>query len=313
LSSDIVPDRIMRIFLTGATGVIGRRVIPALVAAKHSITAVVRSPEKRAALATQGVSAIECDLFDPVAVSRAVDGHDTVINLVTSIPEGVRAMLVWAWKENSRIRKEVSANLSATAVVAGTARFIQESFAPVYPDGGDRWIDESVPLKPVAYNRTVLDAERAAARFEESGGTAVVLRFAWFYGPGDAFTETLFRSARRGWLPLPGDPEGYFSMVAHDDAARAVVAALDIPGGIYNVVEDEPKTRRQLGESLARTLGIKPPRQIPKWITLLEGSSGEMLLRSERISNRKLKSTGKWRPEAVSVEVLLATPARESA
>jgi nucleoside-diphosphate-sugar epimerase len=291
----------VRIFLTGATGVIGRRVVPLLLEGGHSVTAPGRTPEKRDKLARQGATAITCDLFDPAAVRRAVEGHDTVINLATAIPKGVRAMLVWAWKENSRIRKEVSANLCDAASVAGVNRFIQESFAPMYPDGGDRWIEESVPLKPVAYNRTVLDAERAAARFGAGGGTAVVLRFAFFFGPDDTFTLTLIKSVKKGWLPLPGRPEGYVSMVSHDDAARAVVAALEIPGGIYNVVEDEPKTRKQLGERLAMALGVKPPRIVPSWITLVEGSSGEMLRRSERISNRKLREVSGWRPQVKNV------------
>ena len=290
----------MRIFLTGATGVIGRRALPALLERGHSITAPARTAEKRAALNSLGVNAIACDLFDPVAVRRAVEGHQVIINLVTSIPRGSRALLPWAWKENSRIRKEVSANLSAAAREGGAERFIQESFAPVYPDNGDRWIDERVPLSPVAYNRTVLDAERAAAQFGEKG-TAIVLRFAFFHGPNDLFTETVIKSVKRGWLPLPGKPEAYVSLVAHDDAARAVVAALEIPAGVYNVVENEPRTRRQLGEHVATALGVKPPKLMPAWISRLMGSAGEMLGRSERISCRKLRETGKWRAEVDSL------------
>lgn len=290
----------MRVFLTGATGVLGRRAWPILLELGHSVTAPVRSAEKRAGLVARGVNAIACDLFDRAAVRRAVEGHQVVINLVTSIPKGTRALLPWAWKENSRIRKEVSANLSAAAREAGIERLVQESFAPIYPDMGDRWIDETVPLKPAAYNRTVLDAERAAAAFGETG-TAVVLRFAYFHGPSDQFTETLFKSVQRGWLPVPGDPQAYVSLVAHDDAARAVVAAMDIPAGVYNVVENEPRTRRQLGEHIADALGVKPPRVMPGWIRRLMGSAGEMLGRSERISNRKLVETGRWKAEVTTV------------
>ena len=290
----------LRIFLTGATGVIGRRAVPALMQQGHNITTPVRNAEKRAALTGRGVNAIACDLFDPAALRRAVQGHQVVINLVTSIPKGARALLPWAWKENTRIRKEVSANLSAAAQGTGVERLIQESFAPIYPDKGDRWIDETVPLKPVAYNRTVVDAERAAAQFGEKG-TAVVLRFAYFHGPSDQFTETVIRSVKRGWLPMPGEPDAYVSLVAHDDAARAVVAAMDIPAGVYNVVEKEPRTRRQLGEHIAAALGVKPPRVMPAWISRLMGSAGEMLGRSERISNRKLEETGRWRAQVTDL------------
>lgn len=291
----------VRIFIAGATGAIGRRVVPRLVALGDHVTAVARSPEKRALLERQGAHPIECDLFDRRAVERAVRGHDTVINLATSIPRGAKAMLVWSWRENNRIRKEVPANLGVAAVATGVSRFIQESFAPIYPSEGSRWIDESTPLKPVKYNRTVLDAEAAAERFGRNGGTAVVLRFAFFYGPGDPYTDTLIGGVKKGWLPFPGAPQRYVSMVHHDDAAAAVVSALEIPAGVYNVVDDEPMTRRELADGLARLLKVKPPRIMPSFLLLIAGSSGEMMLRSERISNRKLKEASSWEPKWRSV------------
>src|ERR1044071_3947595 len=93
----------------------------------------------------------------------------------------VRMLLPWEWRENDRIRREGSAALVDAAMHAGVARFIQESFAPVYEDGGDRWIDEQWPIRPTAYNRTVADAERSAARFAAAGGVGIVTRFAAFY------------------------------------------------------------------------------------------------------------------------------------
>jgi len=90
--------------------------------------------------------------------------------------------LRWAWRENDRLRRVASATLVDAALAAGVGRFVQESFAPVYPDCGDRWIDETVPIEPVRYTRTVAGAEASAIRFSQHGGSGIVLRFGAFYG-----------------------------------------------------------------------------------------------------------------------------------
>jgi nucleoside-diphosphate-sugar epimerase len=209
--------------------------------------------------------------------------------------------LPWGWRENDRLRRRGSATLVDAALAAGVRHFVQESFAPVYPDCGDRWIDETVPTEPVRYNRTVADAEASATRFSERGGRGVVLRFGAFYGP-DAFqTVAMTQAVRRGWAPMPGSPDAFLSSVTHDDAATAVAAALGLPAGIYNVVDDEPVTHREFFDSLAAILGVAPPRLPPRWITPLLGSLGEMAARSERISNRKLRTACDWRPKYASV------------
>ncbi|HEX6536972.1 MAG TPA: NAD(P)-dependent oxidoreductase [Gemmatimonadaceae bacterium] len=292
----------MRIFVTGATGVIGRRVVPMLVEAGHEVTAVGRTSEKRAAIERAGARAVALDLFDRDAVHRAVAGHDTVVNLATHMPASIyRMMLPGAWRENDRIRRDASSILVDAAIAGGATRFIQESFGLLYPDSGDRWVDERTPIRPARYNRTVVDAERNAGRFTGSGRAGVVLRFAGFYGAdAPTFIDTV-KVLRKGWSPLPGRPEGYFSSISHDDAATAVIAALDVPAGIYGVVDDEPLTRREWVESLAHALGVKPPSFAPAWTAHLMGSIGELMSRSERISNRKLREASGWTPKYPSV------------
>ena len=294
----------MRIFLTGATGatgVIGRRALPLLIGAGHSVTAVVRRPQSHAELVRAGATPIEVDLFAADAVRKAVAGHDAVVNLATHMPAGYRAFLPGAWAENDRIRRFASANLVDAAMAGGATRFIQESFAPVYPDRGDQWIDERTPIAPVRYNRTVADAERSAERFSGSGGAGVVLRFAMFYGPDSWFTRDLIGYVRRGWAPIPGVADAYTSLVSHEDAAAAIVAALGVPPGTYNVVDDEPLRRREFFDSLAGVLGVAPPRLPPPWLKYLFGSLGEMLARSLRISNRKLRDACGWAPRYPSM------------
>jgi nucleoside-diphosphate-sugar epimerase len=290
----------MRIFIAGATGVIGRRAVPPLIAAGHQVTAIGRTPDKRALLERQGAAVLDVDLFNPGELRRAVAGHDVVINLATHIPAGWRVLAPGAWEENDRIRRAGAANLVYAAIAAGARRYIQESFAPVYPDGGDRWIDETVPIAPVGYNRSVADAERSAERFNGGDRSGVVLRFAPFYGPDAWQTRQMVDTVRRGFATIPGAADSFISSVSHDDAATAVVAALDLRAGAYNVADDEPLRRRDYFDSLATALGVGPPRIPPRWVARLFGSLGEMLVRSLRLSNRKLRSYG-WAPKYPSV------------
>lgn len=288
----------MRIFLTGATGVIGRRIVPLLIDGGHRVTAVARSPAKCRQLERAGATAADVNLFDAASVRRALAGYDAVVNLATHMPSSSwRMFMPGAWKENDRLRREASANLVDAGLACGVTKFIQESFAPTYPDCGERWIDEGTPLRPVRYNRTVLDAERAAGRFTAAGRVGVVLRFALFYGADGPFTRELIGMVRRGLAPMPGAPGSYVSSVSHTDAASAVVASLGVGAGVYNVVDDEPLSRREFFDSLAAALGVKPPAIPPGWVSHLMGSLGEMMSRSLRISNRKLKAASGWRPK----------------
>src|SRR6185503_530985 len=135
----------------------GRRVVPLLVKSGHEVTAIGRSPAKCETLERQGARAVDVDLFDPRAIRRTLGGHDAVINLATHMPSSaMRMMFKWSWRENDRIRRDGSAALVDAAIAVGVQRLLQESFAPAYESGGDRWIDETWPLRPAAYNRTVL-------------------------------------------------------------------------------------------------------------------------------------------------------------
>jgi nucleoside-diphosphate-sugar epimerase len=292
----------MKVFVTGATGVIGHRAVPLLVQAGHRVTAVGRTPEKRAALTETGAEAVELDLFDREAVRRAVQGHEVVVNLATRIPATMgRLFRPGAFEENDRLRRDASAILSAATREAGIERLVQESFAGIYDDAGDAWVDEAAAVRPVRYARTVLDAEASANRFTESGGAGVVLRFAAFYGPDSLQVREMARVVRWGWSPLPGRPEAYFSSVHLDDAASAVVAALGVPAGVYNVADDEPVTRRVFVDALADAQGVKPPRFAPAWAASLMGELGEAFSRSVRLSNRRLRVESGWAPQYPSV------------
>jgi 2-alkyl-3-oxoalkanoate reductase len=145
----------MDILLTGGSGVVGQRAIPAMISLGHRVTATGRSPARLEALHRMGASTLALDLFDPSAVRK---------------------------------------------IAAGVKRFVQESFAPVYPDSGDRWIHEDTPIRPARYNRTVADAEASASRFTQEGGVGVILRFALLYGSHDRPTQEILRVIKHGWI-----------------------------------------------------------------------------------------------------------------
>jgi len=291
----------MNVFVAGATGVVGRRLIPILIDAGADVTGVARSHDKARQLQEQGAAAARVSLFDPAALEAAVAGHDVVVNVATSIPSGMKALMPGAFNENIRIRREASQNLAAAAIAARARTFIQESFAPAYPDRGDEWIDESVPMEPASYLESVRDAESAAAEFTRSGGAGVVLRFSLFYGPDSSLTLDLLKAVGKGFAPAFGSPDAFMSSLWTDDAAAAVFAAMSVPAGTYNVSDDTPLRRGEAFKLLASELGVKAPAMLPQWVTKAMGSVGETLGRSLRISNSRFRSVSGWAPVVPSL------------
>lgn len=287
----------MRIALTGATGVIGRRLTPLILAAGHDVSVLTHRGGTGPTARSSRLRLAPADLFDPPSLRRALAGHDVVINLATHMPSPAWKMVFRrAWRLNDRIRREGAANLVAAAVANGVGVFLQESFALAYPDRGDAWIDEDVPLRPEAYNRTVLDAEAALARFRAAGGRGIALRFAAFYGPDAAQVRTYVAAVRLGWAALPGDPEAFLSSISHDDAALAVMSALEAPSGVYTITDDHPLRRREYFGALAAVCGRPPPRFLPPWTAPLFGSVGRAMARSLRLRNDRFKAATGWSP-----------------
>jgi nucleoside-diphosphate-sugar epimerase len=286
----------MRVCVVGGTGALGRRIVPLLLDAGHAVTALGRSAERLQSLAWLGAATVDVDLFDPRRMRIAVAGHDAVINVATRVPSPSRMFTPGGWRAMNRVRSAGSANV-ADAVIAGRVeRLVQESFAPIYPDCGDSWITERTPAVAARYNRSVLDAERSAERVRKAGGVAVILRFGLLYGSDDPFAEQVIGSIRKGWAPFVGSRRGYLALVTQDDAARAAVAALSAPAGVYNVVDDDPMTRDALATGIAGLLGVDVPRFLPPWAAYLAGSLGETLARSQRVSNQALRDATGWRP-----------------
>ncbi|GLY83529.1 NAD-dependent epimerase/dehydratase family protein [Actinoallomurus iriomotensis] len=285
----------MRILVTGATGVIGQRVVKLLIAAGHTVTGVARTEPKAALLRDMGADPVEVDLFDPSAVRGAVAGHEAVVNLATKIPPPTQAARTSAWSETERIRREASRHLVDAALEAGAGRFVQESICFIYADRGHAWIDEDVPLDPPPLGRANEAAEAQARRFTEAGGTGVVLRFGQFYAWDSTHTRYMRRMARLRLPAIPGPKDAYASAIAADDAATAVVAALGAPAGTWNVTDDRPLTRGEFHRTLTETLGVRPPVTTGSLPLRLSRNLG-FYLRSQRVSNRRFKQATGWSP-----------------
>ncbi len=159
----------VKVFIAGATGVLGRRVVPLVVAAGHDVSALARSDARAAMVGSLGASPVRADLFDPEAMRQAVAGHDVVCNLATHIPPTAKAARPGAWAQNNQIRTEGSKNLVDAALACGASRYVQESIAFLYVDGGSAWIDESSPIDPVANLGSATVAESHAARVTAAG------------------------------------------------------------------------------------------------------------------------------------------------
>lgn len=295
----------MRVFVAGATGAIGRPLVRQLVAAGHEVTGMTRRQELVAQIREAGAEAVVCDAFDAVGLREAVVAArpEVVVHALTALPQrfGPRTDL----RPTNRVRTEGTRNLIAAARAAGAKRIIAESVSFFYaPEGG--WVkDEEAPLDLDAPGKVgptvaaVADLERQV--LEAEGMDGIVLRFGWFYGPGTyldrAGSQT--EEVRKRRYPIVGAGDATFSFIHTDDAAAAVVAALDRGApGIYNVVDDEPSPMHDWLPALAETLGAKPPRRVPPWLVRL--AVGKAMARSATgtrgASNEKAKRELGWAP-----------------
>jgi nucleoside-diphosphate-sugar epimerase len=291
----------MTIFVTGATGALGKSLLPQLRAAGHHVRAVARSADKAAWLRAQGAEPITVDLYDGAAVRRAVAGCQAVAHLATSVPTMTKAARPKSWSDNDRLRAEATPLLVAAAIDVGATRFIMESIGFFYEDGGDRALDETAPVIDNPITTATFAGERAALAFTESGGHAVVLRFGLFYGANARMVDEWLRLARLRMTSLAGAPSGHQPMIHLDDAAAAVVAALDAPSGIYNAADDAV-SKREILAAFAAAFGLRrPPRPTPAWLMrLVGGRDVGYLAASQRVSSVELQTVTGWRPRHAS-------------
>lgn len=290
----------MEIFVTGATGVLGRPVVRMLREEGHTVRALARSESNDALLARLGAEPVRVELFDPAGLADAVAGAGAVLHLATRIPPRSEAARAGAWDENDRIRREGTRTLVDAALAAGVATFLYPGIGFIYEDGGDAWIGASTArIEAGPMLSSTLAAEAEVARFTAGGGRGIVLRMGYFYGPAAESTLDTLALARRGGAVLAGAGEAYYPSVWVEDAATAVVAALrSAPAGVYDVVDDEPLTRRELAKAIADAAGRPFLLRPPVWLLkLVGGREAGFMARSQRISNAAFRAATGWAPE----------------
>lgn len=293
----------MKVFLTGGTGVVGRPTVGALVGAGHEVRAVSRREDASAALRQAGAVPVAVDLFDAAALKEAVDGSEAVLHLATNVPPLSKASRRKGWAMHNRLRTEATRNLVDAARATGVRRIVKESVTFTYADGADRWLDEESPLlADLGMLAPTIEGENIALELAD-GGDAVVLRFGLFYGgAGNRGTDEMLRLARWRNSTIAGKPSLYMSSVHAADVATAVVAALGVPSGVYNVVDDEPTTRREYLEAFASAFHTSRLRTTPGWVVrIAAGPATEALTGSQRVSNRKFRAAAGWAPRYPSV------------
>ncbi len=283
----------MRVFVTGGTGAIGTHTVPALVAAGHSVTALARGDAKAAVLRSQGAEPVSVSLFDRRGLAGAFAGHDAVVNLASALPSTTAFIRKSAWAECERVRSEGSATVVDAARDAGVQRMIQESVVMIYRDGGSDWVDEDQPVDHYPITRGNHAAEASARRFGEQ---STILRFGVFYGPHAAHSEQILDMAKWHIGFVPGRSSTYISSIHVADAANAVVAALAVPGGTYNIVDDTPLTKREYADACAAAVGRRIWISGPGRVGLLLGDRLTSITRSLRVSNKRFRDVSGWRP-----------------
>ncbi len=293
----------MKVFVTGATGVIGGPTVARLLEAGHEVRAVSRREEASAALRKAGAEPVAVDLFDPIAIRDAVVGVDAIAHLATNVPPFPKLMRASAWATHNRLRTETTRSLVDAARVAGIGRIVKESITFMYADGGDAWLDEASPLAAdLGLMLPALEGEEIARELVDAGGAAVVLRFGLFYGGANRGTDEMLRLAKLRASMVAGRPGAYMSSLHAEDAATSVVAALDAPSGVYNVCDDEPLTRRDALDAFSSAFGLGRLRANPAWmIRVLAGKAASSLVASQRVSNRKFRTTTGWAPKHPSL------------
>jgi nucleoside-diphosphate-sugar epimerase len=293
----------MRVFVAGGTGVIGRRLVPQLVARGHQVTATTTSAGKLVLLEQLGAEGVVMDGLDAMLVGEAVAAArpDAIVSQMTALS------VVHAGKPNfrhperfaattNRLRTEGTDHLLAAAEATGVPHVVAQSVASWTGIHEGGWVTEEDPLPPQEVGPKLRGGIEALRHVEDvvvkAGGA--VLRYGGFYGPGS--TDDVVKFVRKRQFPLVGGGAGYFNWVHLDDAASATVLAVEQKAkGVFNIVDDEPAQVREWLPYLAKRAGAKPPRRVPAWLArLLAGEMLKVMTEGRGFSNAKAKRELGW-------------------
>jgi nucleoside-diphosphate-sugar epimerase len=295
----------MKVFLAGASGALGKRLIPQLIERGHTVTGTTRSKEKLPLLWDLGAKPVVVDALDRGAMIEAVaaDQPDAVVHQLTALTNVDFRRFEKSFELTDRLRTEGTDILLAAAASAGVERFVAQSYAGwPYARTGSSVKREDDPLdpQPAKQTRRTLDAIRHLETVV-TAADGIVLRYGGFYGPGTGLEPEgeQLEAVRKRQFPVVGAGRGIWSFVHIDDAAAATVAALEHGRpGIYNIVDDDPAPVAEWLPYLAEVAGAKPPRHLPLWLGRLVGGDHMVVLMDEArgASNEKARRELGWEP-----------------
>ena len=299
----------MRVFVTGATGALGRHLVPGLVAAGHEVTGTTRTPGKVAQLREAGAEPVVLDGLDREAVIAAVlaAAPEVILHQMTALAD-MRSLRNpdKAFAATNELRTRGTDNLLAAAAQAGTRRVIAQGYAgagPDKPSGGALKTEEDPldwqPIPSTARMAAAIKHVDKTVPLEAPEG--IVLRYGTFYGPGAS--DFLLEMLRKRQLPVIGGGTGVWSFIEITDAAAATLVAVERgEPGVYNVVDSDPAPVAQWLPYLAEVAGAKPPLRVPAWLgRLLAGEFAVAQMTTSRgYSNEKARKEFGWEPRFAS-------------
>jgi len=289
----------MKVFIAGASGVLGRRLIRQLTERGHSVVGQVRSARAESVVRALGGNPRHADLFDAESLAKAAAGCDTVIHAATAIPTKPKTNPA-DWAMNDHIRRKGTRCLTEAAAKIGAKTYLQQSIAWIARPKDDSAFDEDSPAVPDPAIQSAIDAEAIAREAGAVDGfTVAILRGGYFYDHESAHTRMLADGLRKRQMPIIGTGDAVWAMIHTDDAASAFVAVAEqSKNGVWHVVDNElVAVRAFLGEFASR-LGAPPPRRTPTW--LARWIAGEQAVayftRSTRTTNARLRHDFGWTP-----------------
>jgi nucleoside-diphosphate-sugar epimerase len=311
----------MKVFAAGATGVLGRHLVPQLVARGHEVVGMTRSASKQDLVRSLGARPVVADALDPDAVAQAVASAEpevivhqlTALSGPMSVRDARRPDRSVAATMTNRLRTEATDHLLAAGRAVGARRFVAQSFGAFrFARTGGPAQTEADPLDPNDPPAALRTAQAAYLYLEQAvttieWGEGLALRYGGFYGPGTSTSlapdAQMAAPIRKRRFPIVGDGGGVWSHVHVEDAAAATAVAVERGRpGVYYVVDDDPAPVRVWLPVLASALGAKPPRRVPRWLArLLAGEAATaMMIEAKGASNEKAKRELGWQPRYAS-------------
>jgi nucleoside-diphosphate-sugar epimerase len=289
----------MKIFVAGATGVLGRSLVRQLVERGHRVLGLVRNEKGDRFLRAAGGECRTADLFDGESLARAAEGAEVLVHAATAIPTK-RNPAAADWAMNDRIRREGTRALCGAAVRVGARALVLQSIVWVARPPDESPFDETSPAHPDPVAQSAFDAETIAREEgERYGFRTSVLRCGYFYGSGAAHTRMMGEEIAARRMPVIGPGDAVWANLHIDDAAAAFVTAAESPrAGLWHIVDDQPISVGEMLREWAAQLGAPKPRRVPVWLArwIVGALTVEFFTRSTRTSNARFRADFGWAP-----------------